>query len=500
MEGWKKYLVALAAQSALAACPLLASEPATQGDQPDLNARMNSLQAELDKLKAQQAEQQKLAVVRDQEATLGKVLTDADQHSRMFDAAGIAPITAGYDTKSHRFFIASDDGNFTWRPWIHMQFREITNDRQEFYYKTVGKDEIDNGFEMRRLRFGFDGNLFSPDLTYFFNWATARANGNATVKSSSGATVGTVSNNLGGVPILEEAWVKYNFHNTPFYVKAGQLKDPLLHDQIVSSRYQHGVERSLIADIFANGDGFAEAATLIYDPKTWVRAEAGVNHGLRSANTNFFDAAQGSPANTYDWGVAGRAEFKAFGRWQDYGQVGAVEIKEPLLVFGVGDDSSSVGHSLQSVAVVDAQYANPAGFSFYGAAVDRYTTKNFGIATQSPTGASFTANSGAGSVLGKHTNEYAVMGEVGYVFDNHIEPYGRVEYMHLQGTAAGSNNWVQVYTAGVNVFFYGNRLKITPEIIYLPKGIPIDDGPSDVFTSAPGKGEIVGEIQLQLLL
>lgn len=463
--------------------------------QPDVSSEIQALRARIDQLEAQQKQQQVQHDKDQQQAALAQTLNDADRHSRFLDATGV---TAGYDAKAHRFFIASDDGNFVWRPWLHLQFREVTNDRQDFYYKTKGKDEIDNGFEVRRMRFGFDGNMFSPDFTYFVNWATVRASSNSTltVRNSAGATVGTttVSNNLGGAPLLEEAWVKYNFHDTPFYVKAGQLKDPLLHDQIVSSRYQHGIERSLIGDIFANGDAFTEAVTFIVDPKSWFRVEAGVNHGIRSANTNFLD----TPTNALDWGVAGRAEFKAFGRWQDYGQVGAIEIKDPLLVFGVGADSSSTGHSEQTVAVADGQYADPGGFSLYGAFVDRYTTHNFGIWGQSATGGSITQTNPA--VLGHHTNEYAAMAEVGYVFSNHIEPYGRVEYMHLQGTTAGSNNWVQVYTAGVNIFFYGNRLKITPEIIYLPKGIPIDDTPSDVFASAPGKAEIVGEVQLQWLL
>lgn len=482
-------------QAAVVAAALVGAGAAARADQsatqPDVSSEIQALRARIDQLEAQQKQQQLQHQQEQQQASLAEVQRDADRHSSMFDSMGA---TAGYDNTSHRFFIASDDGNFVWRPWLHFQFREVTNDRQEFYYKTKGKDEIDNGFELRRMRFGFDGNLFSPDFTYFVNWATVRANGSSTVKSSTGATVGTVSNNLGGVPLLEEAWMKYNFHNTPFYVKAGQIKDPLLHDQIVSSRYQHGIERSLIGDIFANGDAFTEATTFIVDPKSWYRIEAGVNHGLRSANTNFFD----TPTNTFDYGVAGRAEFKAFGRWQDYGQIGAIEIKEPLLVFGVGADSSSTGHSQQTVAVVDGQYADPSGLSVYGSFVDRYTTHNFGIATQSPTGASIAAPPAA--VAGLHTNEYAAMAEVGYVFDNHIEPYGRVEYMHLQGTAAGSNNWVQVYTAGCNFYFYGNRFKLTPQIIYLPKGLPIDDGPSDVYTSAPGKGEIVGEVQLQFLL
>lgn len=463
-----------------------ADQPTTQP--ADISQEISALRARIDQLEKQQKDQQLKQQQEEQKATVGSVLNDADTHSKLFDSTGV---TAGY--KDHRFFIQSDDGNFVWRPWLHFQFRYIVLNRQDF--KADGNDETDQGFEVRRMRFGFDGNLFTPDFTYFVNWATVRAPGTATVKSSTGATVGTVSNNLGGVPLLEEAWAKYNFHDTPFYVKAGQLKDPLLHDQVVSSRYQHGIERSVTADVFANGDAFTEAVTAIYDPKTWVRTEAGFNHGMRSANTNFFDY---PTQNAFDYGVAGRAEFKMFGRWADYGQVGGIEIKEPLLVFGVGADYSERGHAGQTVAVADAQFATPNGINLYGAFVDRYTTHNFGIYQQSPTGASII--SPPASVANKPTNEYSVMGEVGYVFNNQIEPYARAEYMHLQGTPVGSNNWVQIYAAGVNFFFQGNRLKLTPQIQYLPKGIPIDDGPSDLYTSAPGKAEIQGEIQLQWLL
>lgn len=463
-----------------------ADQPATKP--ADISQEISALRARIDQLETQQKDQQLKQEQQEQKATVNGVLSDADRHSRLFDSTSV---TAGY--KDHRFFIQSDEGNFVWRPWLHFQLRYIVLDRQNF--KADHSDETDAGFELRRMRFGFDGNLFSPDFTYFANWATVRANGTSNVTNSAGAKIGTVSNNLGGVPLLEEAWGKYNFRDTPFYVKAGQLKDPLLHDQVVSSRYQHGIERSLTADIFANGDAFTEAATFIYDPKSWVRTEAGVNHGLRSANTNFFDY---PTQNAFNYGVAGRAEFKAFGRWADYGQVGGIEIKEPVLVFGVGADYSERGHAGQTVAVADAQYAMPNGINLYGAFVDRYTNHNFGIATQSPTGASIAAP--PATVLNHATNEYSVMGEVGYVFNNMIEPYGRMEYFHLMGTATGSNNWVQVYTAGVNIFFQGNRFKLTPEVMYLPKGIPIDDGPNDIYTSAPGKAEIMGEIQLQWLL
>lgn len=482
---------ALVAAALAGAASVARADSAGPTTQPDVGAEIQALRARIDQLEAQQKQQQAEHEKEQQQAALAQTERDAARRSEMLDIHGIS---AGYDSTSKRFFIGSDDGSFMLRPWYHLQFRAVANDRQNFYFNGKGKDEIDTGFEVRRMKIGLDGNMFSPDFQYFFNWATSRANGSATVTNSSGATVGTVSNSLGGVPILEEAWVKYNFHATPFYIKAGQIKDPVLHDQITSSRYQDSNERSLIADVFVNGDAFTEGVTFIVDPKSWFRTEAGVNHGMRSANTNFFD----TPINAQDWGVAGRAEFKLFGRWQDYGQVGSVDTKEPLLVVGVGADYSQRGHSGQTVGAVDAMYADPNGLLLYSAFVDRYTTHNFGIWGQTATGGSIAATNPA--VTGKATNEYAPMIEAGYTFNNFVEPFGRFEYMHLQGTKPGSNNWVQAITAGTNFFFHGHRLKLTPEIIYLPKGFPIDDGASDVYTSAPGKAEIVGEVQLQLLI
>jgi len=442
--------------------------------QQDVSSEIQALKARIEQLETKQKAQQEETAKKDQElkqrdeqASFDRVLNDADRRSRLFDETGI---TAGY--KDNRFFIASDDGNFILRPWLHLQVRNSTVWRQDF--KHGSEDDTQNGFEIRRMKLGFDGNMFTPDLTYFFNWATSRTN---------------------GTPVLEEAWVKYHLPSTNYYVKAGQIKDPLLHDQIVSSRYQQSAERSLTADIFANGDAFTKGATFIYDPKTWMRTEVGVNDGLRSANTNFQDF----PTNAFDWGVAGRAEFKLFGRWQDYGQVGAVDVKEPLLVIGVGADSSQRGHATQTVGAVDAQYADPAGLNFYGAVVDRYTNHNFGIATQSGQGASFIANPDP-AVLGTATNEYSFLLEAGYLFSNHVEPFGRYEYMHLSGTPAGSRSYFNVITAGVNYYWYGHRAKLTAEIQYLPQGLPIDNTSNDMLASPAGHGEISGIVQFQLLL
>jgi hypothetical protein len=464
-----------------------AAPPTTQPQQQnDVAQELQALRARIDQLEKQQQEQQIKQQQAQEQATVNGVMSDAERRSQLLDTGGFV---AGY--KEGRFFLGSDDGKFILRPWFQLQIRYVANSRDDA--KPGGDSDIQTGFEVRRLKIGFDGNMFSPDLAYFFNWATSRQSSNINVTNGGGATVGSVSNSLGGVPILEEAWVRYNFHNTPWYIKAGQIKDPLLHDQIVSSRYQQSAERSLTADTFANGDAFTEGATVIYDPKQWFRAEAGVNHGMRSANTSFQDP----PTNAYDFGVAGRAEFKLFGRWQDYAQVGSVGTTEPLLVFGVGCDSSQHSHATQTVAVVDGMYASPTGLNFYSAFVDRYTNSNFGFQTLSATGATITPP--PANVLNTPTNEYSILFEAGYNINQKIEPFGRYEYIHVAGTPAGSVNYFSDITAGVNWYVVGHRAKFTAQVQYLPKGIPYADTASDLLTNN-GHTEIVGTLQFQLLI
>ena len=449
-------------------------------------AEISALRERLDKLETQQRETFRKAEVT---KSVDQVIEDAARRSQMMD---IGSLTAGH--KDGKFFIGSEDGKFVLKPVFHLQFRHITNRRQDFR-NGGANDDTQDGFEVRRMKFGFEGNAFTPELTYHFLWATVRGSGTANVNNAAGTKIGTVSNSLGGAPLLEEAWAKYHFSGTDFSVRAGQIKDPLLHDQVVSSKAQLGVERSITADIFANGDGFTEAVTVIWDPKKEIRAEAGFTHGMRSANTNYLDFPN---TNAYNYGFVARGEYKLMGNWKDYTQMTAVGVKDQLLVVGLGADYSERGDSSQVVAALDVSYASPNGLSAYAAFVDRYTTHNFGIYNGSSTGASIGTPDPA--IAGRSTNEYSLVAQVGYLMKNNIEPYGRFEYMRLQGTAAGSRNYVTAITAGANYYLYGNGCKVTAQITYLPNGIPIDDGGSDILASPAGNGEVVGSIQFQLAL
>jgi hypothetical protein len=471
-----------------------ATAPAAQPTNQEMLQKMQEMQAKIDKLEAKehqqeaklegQAKEQAEIEKRQVDATVEAVRRTAKQDSQLMDLEGF---TAGYS--NGKFVIQSGDGSFSWHPWLHFQFRQIVNYRQDG--KAAGVDDTDSGFEVRRARFGFDGNLFSPDFTYFFNWATYRANSTQTVKVGTGS--GTATNVIGGLPVLEEAWVKYKLPSTDFYLKAGQMHDPLAHEEIVGSKYEITPERSLQNDIFSNTDAFTEAATFIWDPKSDMRFEGGINHGIRSPNTNFQDTPNNG--NVYDFGLAARYEYKVMGNWKDYDQITAYGDKADLLVFGTGADYSEDGKDAQLTHTLDAQYGSPSGVFFYASYIGRYTRHNLGIPNGGPVGTSL----GTPGVSGLDTYEPSILLQASYCIDQHWEPYLRYEYMHLAGTPTGSENDVQEISVGLGYWFHGHNAKLVGQLMYLPKGIPISDSSSDVLSNNR-HGELVYTTQFQLLL
>ena len=468
-RGWTCAAAAAALGLAAAAAP--AAAPTTEPTPQQLLEQIKQLQAKVEQLQERPVYNQK-----DVDETVERVLNDANRRSMLDEAGGF---TSGY--KNGKFVIQSEDGSFLLHPWLQLDIREETNYRHDG--KTIGhrvEDDTESGFELRRAKFGFDGNLFSPDLTFLMNWATNREPG--TIKDGSGTTDVVPT---GGVPVLEEGWAKYHIPGTDFYIKGGQIKDPLAHEQIMSSKYQMAIERSLQDDLFANGDAFVQGATVIYyNKQSPLRVEAGVTDGLKSANTNFQDFP--NTGVTADWGAAGRVEYKAMGDWSAYDQFTSLKDKNPLLVFGMGGDYTEAGHLDSFVHTADVQFNLPAGLALYADYMGRYT---------------------AHTLVAGHNYAYepTAMGQVSWLLCDKWEPYGRFEYIYLSPAvtalpagSAGQNN-VQEITVGVNYYWHGHQAKFTVDGVYLPRGTPVADDGSGVLTSV-SHAEAILRIQFQILL
>jgi hypothetical protein len=438
---------------------VLADAPTSQPSKADLEAQVQALQARVAQLEQQQQKQQQLqqqsnaattaesASLLETDRTAQAVIRDAEHRSALQ-----VPTLGNY--QDGRFVLESDNGDFVLRPWFQLQVRYATTYRQEA--PPNGDDDTQSGFEIRRMKFGFDGNMWGKDLTYYFNWATNRNN---------------------GTPLLEEAWFQYKFA-PEWAVRAGQIKDPFAHESLTSSKKLVAAERSLLGDTLGFGDNYVQAASLIYNAGNALTTEFAFTDGIGSVNTDFEDL----PTNTTDWGVAGRVQYKFFGKWANYEDFSAMGTKDPLLVIGGALDLTQGGDTNLFSQTADVQYELPNGLALYGAYLGQYINNS--------------------ATTGADVYNWGGLGQISYLIPNtKWEPFGRADYIRLDGAGqpAGTELNVWELTAGVNYYFAGHAAKFTLDGTWLPNGSPIADTGADILVDN-GNNEIVIRVQFQLLI
>ncbi len=412
------------------------------------DSKIRELEAKVAALEAKQSFQ-----TQDAEATIASVLRDADRRTNLLQNTGNAE--AGYDDG---FYIRA--GQFELRPGVHFQFRNVLNFRED----TPGpkSDEIDWGFEVRRMRLEMNGFAFSRDFEYSFVW-DANPEG-------------------GGVELLD-AWVKYQL-NPNWGIRAGQFKEPLTHEKLVSSKRLLAADRSLMDNVLG-GSLFdrVQGVTAVYGARNApLRAEFGMTDGGPSKNTNF-------TKHGFDWGVVGRVEYLMFGDWSDYRDFTAKNSKADTLVFGAGADWSQAGNADLFIATVDAQWENRGGLGLYGALIVAHRDEDF-------TG-------------GDDSMDLGLLVQAGYLLNPQWEIFGRLDMLLFdEDLALSGGNTEDTFfelTAGVNYYLgangsYMHRAKITVDLTILPNGAPDDMPGLGILDANDGGTEIVLRSQFQLAI
>lgn len=446
---------------------------------------VNAQQALIDRVDALQAQVKALQLQLQQ-------TRPGDQQNDRHDAAALrqeADRASGSDTPSSslftagyhngRFVIQSTDGSYVLHPWLQLQARYETS------YRKRGADggrfaDTQSGFEIRRLKLGFDGSVISPDLTYMFQFAADRK-------------TGTVA--------LEQAFGKYHLPGTPFYLKVGQYKEPLDHEQLLASRYLTAIDRTVTDDLFFNGEGFVQGASVGFENGGALRGVLAITDGQRSGNTGF----QSFPTNPANYGLAGRADLKLLGNWHDYDRTtGAYGVSGTFLVLGAGGDYTEAGDTHVITHVADVSFGNAQGFALYGA----YTGRAFQHAALGSLG---TDGGTTGKTPSSNGYDFSFRAQASYAIDEHWEPYAQYEFIHLdaRGVPSGANHDVQVLRAGANYYLFNTQARLSFDVSYLPDGSPLgDDGNGILPTGASpksgavshGGGEVVFRTQLQLAL
>jgi hypothetical protein len=453
------------------------SQPA-QTSQQELLEKVNALQAEVKQLKQAVEKQQQGAAAAEQGPTAAALSRDATQYDRF----GLEPIHGFHAAyRGGRFVIQDDAGQFSLHPWVQSQFRYESTYRDNA--KAGVHADTQSGFELRRVKFGFDGFILTPDLTYKFQWQVDRTTGQFSLEGASG---------------------QYRLPNTPFYVIAGQFKGPIDHEQLLASRYLTATDRTLTNDEFTGAEGFVQGAGGGFDNGGPVRGQLVYTDGRLSINTNYENFPTG--ANTANYGVAGRVEAKAFGNWKDYDfSTGAYGATADFLVGGVGADYSEAGDTHVLTHVIDVDYGTKAGFAFYGA----YTGRAYSHAAIGSIGA---IGGTTGKTIGTNGYDWSARAQVSYAINSRWEPFGQYEFIYLDKTnlPALAKNEIQVLRAGINYYLYGPVARISAEADYLPGGSPINDtGNGILATGAPtktsgftqgGGNEFIFRVQFQLAL
>lgn len=443
-------VLAMAAAAVLGAAGIAgAAEPSSQ----ELQQQLKELQAKVQAMEARQASAPDAA-------TIATLLQDAHNRSQLL--ADSPDGSAGYDDNGFYIRMGPD---FSIRPRIYLQIRNASTWAQD--KKNDGSD-FENGFELRRARLVFTGNAFSPDFTYMFETDVNRAT---------------------GAYSLLEGWGQYRF-NPDWAVRAGQFKDPVFRENLVSSSAQLFADLSLVDGVVGSGLGqYVQGVWADYgSAQSPVHAKLAVHDGIGSVNTNWTDhfpvATPPAVSPDTNFAVSGRVEYKVMGDWKDYSDFTARTTKDDLLVFGAAGEVNQRDNANVYLMTADAQWKTGKGLSVFAAFDGDYYDFR---------GASSGTRFDWGAIV-----------QAGYMLNPSWEILARYGYIQQDSDFVATQNKFHEIGLGLNWYLgeggkWGHRAKMTFDAVYLPKGAPADVTGVDAIGD-PDKKEFIFRAQLQLLL
>jgi hypothetical protein len=268
------------------------ARPADSTDNDELRARLLAAEARLAELEATDSAEW-LTEERAEEirGLVQDVLADADMRASLLGSG----ITAGYDNGA---VLGSSDGNWLLRTNVLIQSRSIYND------KDSGLDDDDDrrGFEVTRAKLILSGHVVSPEWRYMLDVNFGVGGGDSGMFDLSvDDPDGTDRTGVGN------AWISRDFGNG-WYLKSGQMKAPLLREELVDAQYQLAIERSVLNYFFTGG--YVDGIDLGYAGDSF-RFDVAFTDGARTGGTVW------QSADT-DYAFTVRGEFLLSGNWDQF--------------------------------------------------------------------------------------------------------------------------------------------------------------------------------------
>ncbi len=443
--------VHLAALVAVAAVPMVGS--AADPVQSDLQKRIDQLEKQLQQIKADQK----------------KTQTQQDETRNLIDGALQGGVHADGEVagKGKKFFLASPDGAFT------LNFDGQIQPRFIYQHSDGVADSSVAGFQMRRAKVGFSGNIHHKNLKYKIKAGYERS---------------------GGAFSLEEAYAQWKLDGGN-YIKAGQFKGRFMHEELVSSSKQMVVERSGVNEFFTlDYSQGVEFGGKLDDQSDWSILW---HDGRENENIDV-------PGDFTDFAIAGRVESTLVGdrkRLDDFA-TWSKDMGEALLIGGGFDYEISEG-GVAAVDwdsflqwTVDVHYEND-GWSIFGAIVGRCVDR--GVTGPDADQMGYVVQVSKSVVPDKQ--------DVFFRFEL-IDPDGFEELdghetgFSALGLGANVDDKQTIFTVGTNLYEHKHASKVTVDLSYAPDGIRFGEsgaGNSAVGTLANEQSALIFRLQYQLL-
>ncbi len=402
----------------------LAADASTSVESSDVAGQIAELRAEIAQLKQENNEgwltEQRSAEIR---GVVQDVLADADTRTSFQDSAA----TAGW---KKGFFLASPDGNFSLKVGGQLQVRYVLNSRKG--NTRLGPFNPPNtqwGFENRRTKLSFSGNVFDKSWTYKIKGAFSRAGGNF---------------------FLEDGYVQKKLDGG-LAIKVGQFKAPWMREELVSSSKQLTVERSIVNEYF--NQGYSQGIQLGYEAdsfRAWAWAGDGIgSRGFGPARFNSQNTNWDRTATNYSF--AGRAEYKISGDWSQFKDFSSKRGSNSGMMAGVSAVTQRANQNLSADADGTKVYGVTGDFTWDMSGASLFVS---GVWTNvdSP-------NAGGDS------NPWGVTIQGGYFVTESVEAFVRYEYMDYDPTLLTNVAKYDGFTVGGN-WFINSSVKFSADFSY----------------------------------
>ncbi|MEY2716483.1 MAG: hypothetical protein RIT24_2826 [Planctomycetota bacterium] len=269
------YTVSLVASSAVGICTI-----ASAADQSsDVTARIAELKREVATLKGDAAAWLTEARAAEIRGIVRDVLADADTRASLQGATG-----SGYNGG---FFLSSADGNYSMKMNVLEQIRWTFNDQSDV------NDEQISGFENKRTRLTFGGNMVDTTWTYRLAYNIAYSN----------------SAEDFGADELSDAFVQKDFE-CGASMTVGQFKLPFSSEYDIDVGNMQFMDYSTV-DAFYRA-GYGQGIKFDYE-SDFTRFGIAYVNAIRDANDPW---GPGSPED--QWAVSTRLDLKFAGNWGQF--------------------------------------------------------------------------------------------------------------------------------------------------------------------------------------